>query len=486
MSHQLKGLKPLLLWNNFYHLTQIPRPSKKEQQVVDFVVNFAIKHQLDYTVDEVGNVIIRKPATTGFENRQGVILQAHLDMVPQKNNDVEHNFETDPIAAYVDGDWVTAQGTTLGADNGIGVAAMLSVLQDNNLNHGPIEALFTIDEETGMTGAFELKPGLLNGQILMNLDSEDEGELYIGCAGGINTLVNFYYKTEEPPAGYTAFKVTVKGLKGGHSGMDIVLQRGNANKVLNTILLKGKKNLALRLASINGGSLRNAIPREAEAMVAVPNSGAETFQTYAGDVVDSFRKKHADDQEIQVIIEPVQMPKEFIEKDVFFRFIEAIDKMPNGVVNMDTTMPNVVETSSNLAVIKSDGKKIEVLSLQRSSVDASKRKLTTTLQKLFEEYGAEIEFSGEYPGWKPNYNSPILATMSQLYQKKYQKKPDVKVIHAGLECGILGSIYTNWDMISFGPTIRYPHSPDEKVHIESVQKFWDFLIETLENIPEKV
>jgi dipeptidase D len=485
MDRNIQKLAPVELWSYFYELTQIPRPSKKEANVIDFVKKFGENLGLETIVDEVGNIVIKKPATPGYENRLGAILQSHLDMVPQKNSDKLHDFEKDPIEAYIDGDWVTANGTTLGADNGIGAAAAMAVLAADNLQHGPVEALFTIDEETGMTGAFGLKPGIISGDVLLNLDSEDEGELYIGCAGGVNAKVAFDYETTVPAPGYKAFKIVIKGLKGGHSGLDIHLKRGNANKMLNSILIHAEENMGLVIASVEGGNMRNAIPREASAIVAVPEAKAGLLVQKINQANVDFTNTLTDESGFSIHIEETSMPAGIIDPKLTKRFLEAVKYCPNGVVKMSEAMEGIVETSTNMAIIKSENGKIELLFLLRSSVEESKQKLADEMKSLFEKYGARIEFSGNYPGWAPNPNSAILNTMKNVYQKYYGKTPEVKVIHAGLECGILGGVYPNWDMISFGPTIRNPHSPDEKVHVESVAKFWDYLLNTLKEMPVK-
>ncbi len=486
MSKEILELEPKALWKHFYSLTQIPRPSKKEGKVIEFMKKFGEDLGLETIVDEVGNVIIKKPATEGMENRKGVILQGHLDMVPQKNADTDHDFEKDPIDAYVDGEWVTARGTTLGADNGMGVAAAMAVLESKDLVHGPIEALFTIDEETGMTGAENLKPGLLDGDILLNMDSEDEGELYIGCAGGVNTNGELEYKEEDVPKGMAAFKVTVKGLKGGHSGLDIHLGRGNANKIMNALLTTAASKYGLRVAEISGGNLRNAIPREAFATVVVPEDKKELFQKFVEEfdalVKDEFKDTDAG---VEVTAESTDMPAKIIDEDSQKAMFKAVADCPNGVIAMSKEVEGIVETSTNLAIVKSENGKIEIATLQRSLVDEGKDKLAADVRAAFENAGFKAESSGDYPGWKPNPDSPILKEMKEIYNNKFGKVPEVKVIHAGLECGLLGSVYTNWDMISFGPTIRSPHSPDEKVNIATVQKFWDFLVETLKHVPEK-
>lgn len=486
MAKDILKLKPESIWKNFYELTQIPRPSKKEEQVRAYLKKFGEDLDLETIVDEIGNVIIKKPATEGMENRKGIIIQGHMDMVPQKNADTDHDFEKDPIDAYVDGEWVTAKGTTLGADNGMGVAAGMAVLEATDIVHGPIEVLITMDEETGMTGAENLKPGVLDGDILLNLDSEDEGELYIGCAGGVDTNGEFNYKTEKTPDGVAAFKLAVKGLKGGHSGLDIHLGRGNANKIMNVLLMKTAEKYGVRLVEINGGSLRNAIPRESFTTVVVPEDKMAGFEAFVGEfetiAQDEFKSA---DPGLKITIDATDLPEEVIDEKTQKNLYQAVAGCPNGVIKMSESVKGVVETSTNLAIVKSDGIKIELCTLNRSLVDADRDKVSAEIKAVFEAAGAKTESRGAYPGWKPNPDSDILKEMKEIYNNKYGKVPEVKVIHAGLECGILGATYPKWDMISFGPTIRNPHSPDEMVKIDTVELFYDFLVETLKHVPSK-
>ncbi|HOP05518.1 MAG TPA: aminoacyl-histidine dipeptidase [Tenuifilaceae bacterium] len=486
MSKEILNLQPQAVWKHFYALTQIPRPSKHEQAAVDYVVNFGKELGLETIVDEVKNVVIRKPATPGMENRKGVILQGHLDMVPQKNSDKVHDFEKDPIDAYIDGEWVTANGTTLGADNGIGVAATLAVLEDKNLAHGPIEALFTIDEETGMTGAFALKPELLKGDILMNLDSEDEGELYVGCAGGLDANIELDYSEELVPEGYTFIKIAVTGLKGGHSGMDIITGRANSIKLLIRFLLQAEKKFGIRISSLDGGSLRNAIPREAFATVGVPTAKIIDFENLLKAYLNIYKAEFSlVEPDLSMKIQKADIPSSVFDSKSQWNLLRAVLACPNGVVRMSDSMPGLVETSTNLARVYSKDGKIYLQCLLRSSVDSAKDALSQKIASVFELAGAKIEFDGAYPGWKPNMQSPILNTMRNVYNNKFGKIPDIKAIHAGLECGLIGGVFPNLDMISFGPTIRYPHSPDEKVKIDTIQMFWDFLVEVLKNVPVK-
>jgi dipeptidase D len=486
MSNSILDLEPKLLWKHFHSLTQIPRPSKKEELIIQFMKEFGENLGLETIVDKVGNVIIRKPATPGMENRMGVVLQGHLDMVPQKNSDKDHDFENDPIETVIDGEWVRANGTTLGADNGMGVAAAMAVLEDKNLVHGLVEALFTTDEESGMTGANNLQTNVLKGDILINMDSEDEGELYIGCAGGINGNFKFAYKEEKVPESVKAFKINVSGLKGGHSGLDIPLGRGNSCKILNRLLHHGVKDHRMRLASIDAGNMRNAIPREATAVVVMPFGEEEKFRQCFDKMVAKIKAElSVTEPGLNITIEATGTPPFIIDEDTQNRMIKAVYGCPNGVIRMSDAMPGLVETSTNLSIVNSKDGFVTVLCLIRSSVDSAKNDLANMMGSIFELAGAEIEFDGEYPGWKPNPDSTILKLMQDVYNKKYGKVPEIKAIHAGLECGILGAAYPNWDMISFGPTIRYPHSPDEKVNIPSVEKFYDFLVETLKSVPVK-
>ncbi len=486
MSMNISELDPKVLWKHFYSLTQIPRPSKKEGKIIQFMREFGENLGLETIVDEVGNVIIKKPATTGMENRKTVILQGHLDIVPQKNSDKTFDFETDPIKPFIDDGWVTADGTTLGADNGMGVAAAMAILESDDLQHGPVEALFTIDEETGMTGAFGLKAGILNGDILINMDSEDEGELYVGCAGGTNGNMKITFTEENVPNGHKAFKLELSGLKGGHSGIDIPLEKGNSNKLLNRYMWHAAKKHGLRIGEIDGGSLRNAIPRESFAIVTVPAASEKEFLECVKEYEKIFKNEFSSiDPDLKLEAKPAEMPESVMDKVSQEKLLNTIYACPNGVVRMSTDMEGLVETSTNLAVIKLEGNEVKIQCLMRSSVDTAKEDLKNIFTSVFEPAGVEIVFDGEYQGWKPNMDSSILKIMQDVYNKKFGKVPEIKAIHAGLECGILGGVYPNLDMISFGPTIRFPHSPDEKVNIETVAKFWEFLLETLKAIPEK-
>jgi dipeptidase D len=478
----MKNLQPQALWNHFHSLTQIPRPSGKKEEISRFLADFGRSLGLETVTDEIGNVIIRKPASPGYENHPGVILQGHMDMVPQKNNDKVFDFEKDAIQAYVEdnGEWVTADGTTLGADNGIGVATAMAILADKNVVHPPLEAFFTVDEETGMYGAQALQGGVLQGKILLNLDSETEGELYIGCAGGVDGTARFPFTPVETEEGDIALKVTLTGLKGGHSGCDIHLQRANANKLLFRFLKDAVANYEARLASVEGGSLRNAIPREACAVITIPADGKDEMMQLVADYEDLFiREYDGVEDNIRFTAEETACPKTEMPEDVQDFLIHAITICPHGVYRMIPEMPDVVETSNNLSTVSMEGNCVKVLCLTRSSVESRKEELRQIIESAFAIAGAEIEFSGSYPGWKPNLNSRILGVMQDIYKKEFGREPRIITIHAGLECGIIGRNYPGMDMISFGPTIEHPHSPDERVNIATVQKYWQFLLATL-------
>lgn len=471
---------PDKVWKNFYRLTQIPRPSGKEEQVRNYIAGFGRKLGLETIVDSAGNVLVRKPATHGMEHLKGVILQSHLDMVPQKNSGKFHDFERDPVEPVIDGEWVRANGTTLGADNGIGVAAALSVLESENLQHGPLEALFTANEEAGMSGALGLQPGLLKGTILLNLDSEEEGELIIGCAGGVDAKITFSCSEKPLYGSYRGFTIRVTGLKGGHSGMDINLGRGNANRIMNRLLYHGFSCCGLQLVSLKGGSLRNAIPRESFAYVAVPSAqAASCTEQLAGLAMKIKNVLRSADPGLNIEIAPADTPETVIDQRVFERMMKAVYAIPDGVIRMSGDMAGLVETSNNLASITSSQGAIVIECLLRSSVESESENLQTMIASISDLAGAVSVFTDGYPGWTPDFDSPILKTMRAAYERKFGKAPHVTAVHAGLECGILGGAYPGLDMISFGPTIRFPHSPDEKVQIASVGRFWDFLVETL-------
>jgi dipeptidase D len=486
MSLEIRNLEPKALWNKFADLNAVPRPSKKEERVIQFMKDFGNNLGLETFEDEIRNVIIRKPATAGMENRKAIVMQGHLDMVHQKNNDTSFDFDTQGIDMFVDGDWVRARGTTLGADNGLGVAAIMAILESKDIKHPAIEALFTIDEETGMTGALNLKGGILKGDILLNLDTEEDDEIDIGCAGGIDVTATRTYYYEDVPEGSVGFTITVRGLKGGHSGMEIHKGLGNANKIMNRLLFDGFENFGLQIAQINGGSLRNAIPRESVAHVIVAGMYHETFafdiQKIISDIKTEFKTTEPN---LVIEITPSSLPEKVMDIGVQEGFIRAIYAALNGVYRMSADMENLVETSNNIAKVTVQEGQISIQCLTRSSVESSKMDLANSLRSAFELFGCEVTFGGNYPGWTPNVKSEILDVLVSIYEKQNKEKPKVVACHAGLECGILGTNYPNMDMISFGPTIHSAHSPDERASIKSSQKFWKFLVEILENIPSK-
>jgi dipeptidase D len=475
------------MWEIFANICAIPHPSKHEEKILEWLKEWAREHYIAYAQDETGNIILRKPATPGYENRMPVVLQGHIDMVPQANSDSKHNFVTDPIQPHIcDDGWVRANGTTLGADNGMGCAAAMAILLDKTIEHGPIEVLVTVDEETGMTGAFGLKPGFIKADILINLDSEDEGELYVGCAGGMDANFEMDYNIKQTPADTTGYEITVTGLKGGHSGMDIVLGRANANKVLMRLLKKALTNTEIYIAEINGGSLRNAIPREAFATVAIPNNKTAEFEQLISKLSAAIAKEFTGTEpDLKITLKNVETPKEVMGTKCQQKAVNLVLAIPNGVMRMSDSMPGLVETSTNLAIVKTEKGVLSIANLLRSSVESAKEAVADKMRAIAELAEARIELTGGYPGWKPNLESPILKTMLKVYENKYGKTPEIKAIHAGLECGLFSMAYPHWDMISCGPTIRNPHSPDERVNIESVGKFWDFLVETLKNVPVK-
>lgn len=479
-------LEPKPLWNFFYEITQIPRPSKKEGRIIEYMKDFGKKNNLETIVDKVGNVIIRKPATKGMESRKGIIFQTHLDMVPQKNNDKVHDFEKDPIEPLVDGEWVKANGTTLGSDNGIGVAAAMAILTSKDLVHGPVEALFTIDEETGMTGAFGLEPGLLKGDILLNLDSEDENEICVGCAGGMDVSAKKKYEEVPAPEDTVAYRITASGLKGGHSGVDIALGRANSNKIMFRFLMQAEADFKIRIAEAGGGNLRNAIPRESYAVVLVDSKRAKEFEDFVKSYEKIYKSEFSDTEPDLVFKSAkAKLPDKVMNEKDQYRIIRAVYACPNEVLRMSQSIKNLVETSNNMAIVKCAAGHFECHNLTRSSVNTAKEAAAWQIAGVFHLMDAEISMSGGYPGWKPNMNSSILKVLSDVFKKMFKQEAEVKAIHAGLECAIIGGVYPNLDMISIGPTIKHPHSPDEKVNIASVGKFWNFLVEALKNVPVK-
>ena len=483
----IQNLEPQVIWKNFYALTRIPRPSKHEGKVIDYLYNWGVSHGFETVRDETGNIIIRVPATPGMEDRKGVILQGHMDMVPQKTSDSQHDFLTDPIDAYVDGEWVTADRTTLGADNGIGVAMGLAALEDPSVQHGPLEVLITYDEETGMTGAEQLKPGVLKGDILLNLDSEEEGELCVGCAGGLDASASFKYYKYAVPAGHKGLKIDIKGLQGGHSGMDISLYRANANKAMARILMPLTELLGAKVVRFSGGSLRNAIPFEAEAEIAVPAENVDAVKKLIDNTFADIKREYAESDPSAVLhVEEVGAAAKYIQGSVMLRALKAIIAAPHGVIRMSRSMPGLTETSINLAIVRTEKGRITIHSLMRSAVDSAKADLAERVRCLYELAGADsIEFKGGYSGWTPKLDTPINKVCMEQYEKVSGEPMKIMATHGGLECAIMGAKYPNWEMVSLGPTIKYPHSPDEKVNIASVARTWEYLKAVLANIPKK-
>lgn len=483
MSKEILDLQPKNVWKHFYELTQIPRPTGHMDQVTEFVIGFGKTLGLEVKKDKVGNVVIIKPASAGMEGAPTVILQSHLDMVFEANSDIKLDPKTHTIEAYIDGDKVKARNTTLGADNGIGVAAIMAILEDNSLTHGPIEALYTIDEEVGMTGAFGLEPGFLKGDILLNLDTEDEGELCIGCAGGADVNVSFQYKDVEVPEGDIAYKISLTGLKGGHSGGEIHLGRANANKLMFHFLKEAVTEYEVRLSSINGGNLRNAIPREAFAIVTLPEENADLFVDALEEYADIYKEEYkSTDSNIIFKAEKVDLPKTLIPEEIQDSLINAVVACQNGVISMLSDFPGIVETSTNLASVKSREGVIEAKMLARSSSESRKAQICSSLESAFMLAGAKVEIDGDYPGWQPNIQSKTKDLMISLAKESIGMEAEVKVVHAGLECGIILDSTPGLDIVSFGPTILNPHSPDEYVEIDTVGRFYNYLLKTLENL----
>ncbi|REE82245.1 dipeptidase D [Lutibacter oceani] len=484
MSNDIRTLEPKALWNNFADLNAVPRGSKKEERVIQFMVDFGKKLNLETIVDPVGNVIIKKPASKGMENRKTVVMQSHLDMVHQKNSDTIFDFDTEGIKMKIVGDWVKAEGTTLGADNGLGVAAIMSVLASKDIKHPAIEALFTIDEETGMTGAMGLQAGYLNGEILLNLDTEEDDEIDIGCAGGIDITAENAYNEVHTPSNSYGYSIAVTGLNGGHSGMDIHKGLGNANKIMNRILYEVQD--AIRISEINGGSLRNAIPRESFAIISVYNSQKDIFTKTIKKIIKEIKTEFKTvDPNLEIEFKEIEAPKKVMTSISQTTLLKTLYAAHNGVYRMSHDMADLVETSNNVAKVIVKDELIKILCLTRSSVESSKKDLANALKSTFEMAGYNVSLSGSYPGWKPDVASPILKVLTENYEKLFNEKASVVACHAGLECGILGTNYPEMDMISFGPTIQGAHSPDERANIKSSQKFWKFLLTILENIPLK-
>ncbi len=482
MNEEIRNLEPKALWNKFADLNAVPRPSKKEERVIAFMKDFGERLGLETLEDEVGNVIIRKPASKGMEDRKTVVLQSHLDMVHQKNNDTDFDFDTQGIEMYVDGDWVRAKGTTLGADNGLGVATIMAILESDSIPHPPLEALFTIDEETGMTGAKGLKEGLLHGDILLNLDTEEDDEIGVGCAGGVDITATGTYTEEASPSNATGFVIKVKGLQGGHSGMDIIKGLGNANKLMNRLLFATRD--VMRISKLDGGSLRNAIPREsvAEVWVTSEDRFLEEFNAIKKQILAEFKSL---EPKLVITAENETIKGKAMAEADQDKFLNAMAAAHNGVYRMSPDIEGLVETSNNIAKVIVGNGEIEIKCLTRSSVESSKADLANSLTSAFELAGYKVELAGDYPGWAPNMDSEILKVVDALYEKMNAEKANVAACHAGLECGILGQKYPEMDMVSFGPTIKGAHSPDERASISSAKKYWDFVLEILKNIPKK-
>ena len=486
MNDEIRDLQPKALWNNFADLNEVPRASKKENRIIEFIKNFGEQLGLETQVDETGNVVIRKSATAGLEDRKTVVLQSHLDMVHQKNNDTKFDFDTQGIKMYVDGDWVKADGTTLGADNGLGVATIMAILQSEDIAHPAIEALFTIDEETGMTGAKGLSSELLKGDILLNLDTEEDDEIGIGCAGGIDITALREYEEENVPDNSVGYKIVVKGLQGGHSGMDIIKGLANANKLMARLLYTAYRDFGLRVSELHGGGLRNAIPRESEAFVTVDKEDTNFFVQQMLVWIDEIKKEYASlEPNMDISISEAEISGKLMKVEDQMEIIKAIASAHNGVYRMSPEIEGLVEASNNIANVVVANGKAKIKCLTRSSVESTKSDLAHSLQASFELAKFKVKQSGEYPGWAPNPASAILKVLDEIYQKQHGEKANIAACHAGLECGIIGNHYPDMDMISFGPTIRGAHSPDERASISSTQKFWDFTLEVLKNIPKK-
>jgi dipeptidase D len=485
MGEILGHLNPQDVFNHFEEICKYPRPSKKEEKIAEYVKSVGKRNNLETLTDKFGNILIRKPASPGMEKLKTVCLQGHIDMVCEKNRDVEHDFDNDPIIPYVDGNWIKAKGTTLGADNGIGVATALAVLEDKNLIHGPIECLFTLDEETGLTGASSLKAGFLKADILINMDSEEEGSLYIGCSGGKNTQARFKFTPEKPSSGASSYEIKVAGLKGGHSGLEIHTGRGNAIKILTRLLWTFSKEYKIHLAKIEGGNKHNAIPREAFAVVTVPKSSDKALKKFVKNFNQMVKTELATNEpDLNVSCAKHTMPSKVLDSKTQRKLLHALYAVPHGVITMSPDIPGLVETSTNLATIVTEGKTVNVVTSQRSSVATEIIDIVNMVSSVFELSGADITYGDGYPGWKPDVHSQILGVMKSTYQNMFGKEPEVKAIHAGLECGIIGEKYPGMDMISFGPTMFDVHSPAEKLKIDSVPLFYDLLKNVLKNIPQ--
>lgn len=483
---ELSQLSPQPLWDIFAKICSIPHPSYHEEALAQHIMTWAKEKGLHAERDQVGNILLRKPATKGMENRKPVALQAHLDMVPQKNNDTVHDFTKDPIQPYIDGEWVKARGTTLGADNGIGMASALAVLSDDSVEHGPLEVLLTMTEEAGMDGAFGLQPNWLKADILINTDSEQEGEIYMGCAGGIDFITRMALQREAIPAGYQMLKLTIKGLKGGHSGADIHLGLGNANKLLARFLFEQAKDLDLRVLDLNGGTLRNAIPREGSVTLAIAADKVDQLKSLSQDYLATLKNElSAVEKNLTIVLEPVSTEAKALTKETQQRLVALLNATPNGVIRMSDAVKGVVETSLNVGVVTMNENEAEIICLIRSLIDSGKDYVVSMLTAIGQLAGAETSPKGGYPGWQPDPSSPVMALVRETYEKLFNKTPNIMVIHAGLECGLFKKPYPDMDMVSIGPTMTGPHSPDEQVHIESVGQYWQLLTALLKAIPER-
>lgn len=483
INDNIKNFEPPILWKYFDDILKVPRPSKKEEHIIEFLKDFGNKHQLETLQDETGNILLRKGATKGHENKAWVVLQSHMDMVCEKNSDVDFDFEKDAIIPKIDGEWVKAQGTTLGADDGIGVAAQLAILASNDIEHGPIECLFTVDEETGLTGAFGLKPGFVKSEILLNLDSEDEGELFIGCAGGIDTLIEMEYETESLSSNYKYYDLSITGLNGGHSGDEIQKGLGNAVKLMNRILWEANDAVLLRIIDFSGGNLRNAIAREAFACVAIPENKCQDFEDLFGRLGQDLKGEYSiTEKNMELSIKSSQNQGEAMIQEYQNALLNSLYSCPHGVISWSQSIANFVETSTNLASVRMKDHTAYITTSQRSSVESAKTDIANMVAANFRNIGAKVSHGDGYPGWSPNTNSKVLAQTTASYQKLFKKEPKVLAIHAGLECGLIGETYPKMDMISFGPTIKGAHSPDERIKIDTVKMFWDLTLDVLKNI----
>ncbi len=484
--NEIKNLEPQIVWKNFHALTRVPRPSGHLEKVQQFLLDWAAAHGIEAFKDKGENIVMRKPATPGMENRKKAVMQAHMDMVPQKTAESRHNFETDPIETYIDGEWVKAKGTTLGSDDGMGVAAIMAVMEDESLEHGPLEALITADEETCMYGVNHLAPDTLTGDILLNFDNETMGEFVVGSAGGVNVTASISYKAVEADPADVAVRVTVKGLRGGHSGLEICEGRANANKLMARFLNMAIRENEARLASWKGGNMRNAIPRESEAVVTVPVDDVDELQGLVEYCTEMFAEEYRGVEEnIVMTMERVDLPATQVPEDIQDNVLDAIMACHDGVLRYIPSIPHIVETSSNLAIVNVTPERAEVLILARSSSESMMDYIGTMLESCFNMAGMKVEFSGRYGAWQPNFDSQITAQMVEIYKEMFDEEALVQVVHAGLECSLIGEVYPDMDLVSFGPTLRSPHTPDERCHIPSVAKFWAFLKELLRRIPEK-